>query len=821
VAALAGPDGRGQPLLFDASFLLPSAVYAETDGRLLVGRDAERSARLDPTRFEPNPKRRIDDGEVLLGTREYQVADLVAAVLRRAGDEAARVAGSMPSSTVLTYPANWAASRKSALAEAASRAGMPSVTLVPEPIAAALYFTGVLGRVVAPGAALVVYDFGGGTFDTSVLRRRPDGGWDVLASDGLADVGGVDLDDAIIEHLHGTIGAADPDRWRQLTAAQDDASRRRYRLLWEEVRAAKEQLSRSSSASIHVPLFDTDVYLTREEFERIARPYLERTADLTAMTLQRAGMRPDQVGGLFPVGGSSRIPLASTLLHHRLGVAPTLIDQPELVVALGSLLAIIGPGGPRAPGFAPPPQTPASGFTPPVPVWPNANAPVSPAVGAISPLHGPSTPVSAPPVGSPVSAVPTPPVPSAPMSPAPVAGLVAAAASPAPAPVTPASGPPVSGPPTSGPPDPMATVAFQEPGAPNPPLWPPPGGPGGPPSFGPPVGVPKKRRGTLLAVTAAVVVFLILAGVGATQVFRKTSANSRARTGQNAANTNRNAGNNPGGAATSGGSTKQNSGTSTAKASVNKTAWYGQYKMTFGDVTYGPDPNNRSKQVSVAVVMENLGFKDEHPNFEIVFSSGDQHTPGQLRDSTLLAAGQRTNVTIDFAVDNLAGGLGSGYFTIGRGDEAKAVVPIGSTPELVAYEPRIALENTPVVHRNLNLKFKVCDIGGGFLDWHGQANKDHLVFGCKLDVQLIKSPGVSNMYFGEPNFRLKLPDGTVVGPTVAPNEALYSTEVIPDRYLAFSIPAPAKGSYALQVVEVLAGENATAPGTVKEVPVTL
>src|SRR5215470_11260092 len=111
-------------------------------------------------------------------------------------------------------------------------------------------------------------------------------------------------------------------------------------MLWADVRAAKEQLSRSSSAAIHVPLFDVDTHLTREEFERVARPYLERTVDLTMAALQRAGVRPHEVAGVFPVGGSSRIPLAGTLLHQRVGVAPTLIEDPELVVALGSVRAV-------------------------------------------------------------------------------------------------------------------------------------------------------------------------------------------------------------------------------------------------------------------------------------------------------------------------------------------------------------------------------------------------------------------------------------------------------------------------------------------------
>src|SRR6266511_1503739 len=67
VGMLRTHDGRVRPLLFDGSPLLPSAVYLNPDRRMLVGRDAERNARLDPSRFEPNPKRRIDDGQIFLG----------------------------------------------------------------------------------------------------------------------------------------------------------------------------------------------------------------------------------------------------------------------------------------------------------------------------------------------------------------------------------------------------------------------------------------------------------------------------------------------------------------------------------------------------------------------------------------------------------------------------------------------------------------------------------------------------------------------------------------------------------------------------------
>ncbi len=102
VAVARWPDGRARPLLVDGSPLLPSAVYVEPDGQIIVGLDAVHSARLDPARFEPNPKRRIDDGSALLGDRELPVVDLIAAVLVRVADEWHRAVGPVRPEVTLT-----------------------------------------------------------------------------------------------------------------------------------------------------------------------------------------------------------------------------------------------------------------------------------------------------------------------------------------------------------------------------------------------------------------------------------------------------------------------------------------------------------------------------------------------------------------------------------------------------------------------------------------------------------------------------------------------------------------------------------------------
>ena len=142
-AVLARGDGTGTPapLVFDGSPLLPSAVFAAAGGTLLAGADAVHAARSAPEAFEPHPKRRIDEGTVLLGAAEVTVADLIAAVLARVAAEAWRVAGENPAAVVLTCPADWGTPRRAVLARAAAAVpGWPVPGLVPEPAAAAAWF---------------------------------------------------------------------------------------------------------------------------------------------------------------------------------------------------------------------------------------------------------------------------------------------------------------------------------------------------------------------------------------------------------------------------------------------------------------------------------------------------------------------------------------------------------------------------------------------------------------------------------------------------------------------------------------------------------
>ncbi|MFF0314151.1 Hsp70 family protein [Micromonospora sp. NPDC005252] len=454
VAVLRWPDGRTRPLLMDGQPVSPSAVYADPDGTLHVGMDARRLAQADPARFEANPKRRVDEPTVQLGDRAYAPAELLAAVLTAVGRAAVDAVGFLPPA-VLTCPAAWDDTRRQVLADALLRAGWPQAAehtlagptppgtrLLREPVAAARYYTQVLHRPVPVGGAIAVFDFGGGTLDVAVLRNEGadpwgDSGFRVVADGGLPDLGGLDLDAALVQRVGELLGERHARRWARLVRPSDPAQRRDQVRLWDEVRGAKETLSRSAVAPVAVPGVAEAVRLTREDVERVAAPLLHRAVQRAREVIATAGLRPDQLAGLFLVGGSSRIPLVARMLHAELGVAPTVLDQPELPVAEGALtdlplrralpayagpqaaptaLPVPPPAGPPAPALAGP-STPAAASTAPTvpsqpgpaaarpggPGWPPALAPTVPEpAGVAGTLVGAAgaTPTPTPPGGT-------------------------------------------------------------------------------------------------------------------------------------------------------------------------------------------------------------------------------------------------------------------------------------------------------------------------------------------------------------------------------------------------------------------------------------
>lgn len=248
------------------------------------------------------------------------------------------------------------------LIDAARMAGLPAPRLIAAPVAAATCFTVVLGTAVPVGRGIAVYDLGGGTFDATVVRRTP-AGFEVLATQRLPDAAGLAFDDLILAHLDATYGGASRPQSRLLLA--------------QDVRGVKETLSRDTGSDIHLPALDVNAHLTRAQFEALVRPVLDRTVDCLRRVIESSGLAPGDLAGVFLTGGSSRIPLVTSLIHAGLGVVPTAIEVPELAVVEGALHIWTSPASRASASWRPQPvpQRPVGGIL--YPQWPHGGPPVT------------------------------------------------------------------------------------------------------------------------------------------------------------------------------------------------------------------------------------------------------------------------------------------------------------------------------------------------------------------------------------------------------------------------------------------------------------
>lgn len=338
-------DGRVEILEIDNSRYVPSVVCLDEDGAILVGRDAVNEAAANPARAERLPKRAMVVSEqVRLGDRSVPTVDLVAAVLHRVTSEAMRRrSGRAPDRVVLTHPARWQPGgiELRRLAEAAERAGLGEPDLVAEPVAAAHHYVRDTDDVPL-GGAVGVYDLGGGTFDTAVLRRRHDGFELAGSPGGDLHLGGEDLDAELMEVLAGHAEAIDPDRWNELWEASGRGAERHRTMLRREVTQAKESLSTRPAVNLYVPGFDDEIRVTRHEYEKAVDAILQRSVVEMVGTIERAGATPASLVALYLTGGSSRTPRITALLAELIERLPTTQDDPKAVVAQGALATIPG-----------------------------------------------------------------------------------------------------------------------------------------------------------------------------------------------------------------------------------------------------------------------------------------------------------------------------------------------------------------------------------------------------------------------------------------------------------------------------------------------
>lgn len=333
--------------LGERQILRPSVVRVQPNGSLAFGASGKTDVDDDPTLTARDFKRNLgDDVPVVLGSRPYSAVSLLAAMVRSVISLLTDLEGEPPERVVLTYPAAWGPHRREQFNEIPRRASLDPdiVSFVAEPVATATYYAAQ--QRVSEGDLIAIYDLGGGIFDAAVVRPQSGAGqppgagdevrWEVLGlPDGVAGVGGVDFDEAILAHvdvaLEGALSALD---LRDPIAA---IARQRLR---NECARAKEDLSHATVTDIVVSLPQRSalVRLTRAELEEMIRPAVESTMSALRQAMKSAGVSREELAAVVLVGGSSRIPLVRRLLSEQLG-RPVLIDpHPQQSVALGAAI---------------------------------------------------------------------------------------------------------------------------------------------------------------------------------------------------------------------------------------------------------------------------------------------------------------------------------------------------------------------------------------------------------------------------------------------------------------------------------------------------
>ncbi|MET7396089.1 Hsp70 family protein [Dactylosporangium sp. NPDC005572] len=344
-AVLVLPDGQ-QRLIKEptsGSYSWPTAVC--WDGTtLLVGTAAERRKRTDPAAYRREFKRDLGDAyPTPLGDRSFPVGELVTAVVTALAGRARELAGGPVERLVLTVPASHGPGdpRRDLMIKAGEAAGFVEVELLQEPVAAAL--APMTGAAFTAGDVVLVYDFGGGTFDAAVVRFTSTADHEVLGHAALDDCGGRDLDVVIARELQESGGEA-------LAAAldgPDSAARLRATLqLGDFARGVKHQLSDSATVEDYITPAAPAFHLSRDQLIKLTERELDRTVACSTSLLNRCGVRPEQLSAVVLVGGSSRMPIVQDLVGRRFGRPLRHAEDPELSVVQGGA-TWVGRGGGR------------------------------------------------------------------------------------------------------------------------------------------------------------------------------------------------------------------------------------------------------------------------------------------------------------------------------------------------------------------------------------------------------------------------------------------------------------------------------------------
>jgi len=312
--------------------IIPSIVALNKRGELVVG-EAARSTVDRPGFGVRESKRLMGTGENFrLQQQDYRPEEIAALILRKLKENAEEALGHPIQDVVISVPANFPDAARKATFNAGEIAGLNVLRLINEPTAAALAF-GI--KNIDVEEQIVVFDFGGGTLDISVLEMI-EGVLEVKSSFGDPNLGGKDIDEVMISLLLKKFQAQHPG----VSVINREAD------LKESAERAKKILSRENSCDIRIPYFtfkdgkaiDLDIEITRTEFEKEIEPLLERARVCIRKALNAKKIRPSAIDRVLLVGGTTYIPSVRNMVAEMFGKEPKLDVNPDLAVGIGACI---------------------------------------------------------------------------------------------------------------------------------------------------------------------------------------------------------------------------------------------------------------------------------------------------------------------------------------------------------------------------------------------------------------------------------------------------------------------------------------------------
>ncbi|MFC1802270.1 molecular chaperone DnaK [Patescibacteria group bacterium] len=271
--------------------------------------------------------------EVKMGDKNYRPEEISAMFLQKLKADAEAKVGEKITEAVITVPAYFNDSQRKATKDAGKIAGLDVKRIINEPTAAALAY----GFNKKQDQQIVVFDFGGGTFDVSVLEVADDV-VEVKSTDGDSHMGGKDVDQKIIQHI-----ASEFKKDSGINITTDPLALQR---LDEAAEKAKLELSTATETEVNIPFITSDasgpkhllVKITRAKLEELAKEYIERSIDITKKALDASPFKIEDIDEVILVGGQTRMPAIHDAVKEFFGKEPNKSINPDEVVASGAAI---------------------------------------------------------------------------------------------------------------------------------------------------------------------------------------------------------------------------------------------------------------------------------------------------------------------------------------------------------------------------------------------------------------------------------------------------------------------------------------------------